>query len=443
MSKDPMGIALSTMSRISGSAIVERLGLQTFLERLAFHGVKSGFQIATATSRQFQNISKLTKPERLDKPQNNVDLFDLNISEEQQMIRESVRSLASEVLRPAAAQADEEKLTNPEVSIKVAELGLMFYAIPEAFGGAGTERSPVTSMLIAEDLAYGDMGQACALLSSMGVANALTQWGNAEQQSTYLPAFLDEDKPLQASIAVNEPCALFDPNKLDTKAKASADGFILNGCKSLIPIAKEAELFLVAADLDDKGPQIFIIESSTKGLSIEEDTGMGLRAAGLARLRLDNVSLGADALLGANSDKAESTFDYQAFIDYARLSWCAMAIGCSQAVLEYVISYANEREAFGEPISHRQSVAFMVANIGIELEGMRVLTQRAVSLAENGGDFHKAAYLARVACGDKAMEIGTNGVQLLGGHGFTKEHPVERWYRDLRAIAIMEGGLHL
>jgi len=103
----------------------------------------------------------------------------------------------------------------------------------------------------------------------------------------------------------------------------------------------------------------------------------------------------------------------------------------------------NEREAFGEPISHRQCVAFMVVNIGIELEGMRVLTQRAVSLAENGGDFHKAAYLARVACGDKAMEIGTNGVQLLGGHGFTKEHPVERWYRDLRAIAIMEGGLHL
>jgi len=280
MSKDPMGIALSTMSRISGSAIVERLGAQKFLERLAFHGVKTGFQIATATSRQFQNITKLTQAERLDKPKSNGELFDLNISEEQQMIRESVRSLASEVLRPAAEQADEEKLTSPEVFSKVAELGLMFYAIPEVFGGAGTERSPLTSMLIAEDLAYGDMGQATALLSSMGVANALTQWGNADQQSKYLPAFLDEDKPLQASIAVNEPCALFDPNKLNTIAKSSADGFVLNGSKSLIPIAKQAELFLVAANLDEKGPQIFIIESSTKGLSIEEDIGMGVRAAG-------------------------------------------------------------------------------------------------------------------------------------------------------------------
>ena len=442
MSKDPMGIALSAMSRLSGSAFVERLGAQKFLERLAFHGVKSGFQIATATSRQFQNITKLTQAERLEKPKNNVELFDLNISEEQQMIRESVKSLAIEVLRPAAEKADEEKLTSQEVISKVAELGLMFYAIPEAFGGAGTERSPLTSMLIAEDLAYGDMGQATALLCSMGVANALTQWGSADQQSKYLAAFLDEEKPLQASIAVNEPTALFDPNKLSTTATSDAEGYILNGAKSLIPIAKQAELFLVAADLDGKGPQLFIIESSTKGLSIEEDIGMGLRAASLAKLSLDNVRLKTDALLGG-SNKTEDSFSYESFIDYARLSWCAMAIGCSQAVLEYVISYANEREAFGEPISHRQSVAFMVANIGIELEGMRVLTQRAVSLAENGGDFHKAAYLARVACGDKAMEIGTNGVQLLGGHGFTKEHPVERWYRDLRAIAIMEGGLHL
>jgi alkylation response protein AidB-like acyl-CoA dehydrogenase len=431
------------MSRISSSALVERLGAQKFFERLAFHGVKSGFQIAGATSRQFQSVTKLMQAERLEKPKSNADLFDINISEEQQMIRESVRSLAMEVLRPAAEKADEEKLTSQEVISKVAELGLMFYAIPETFGGAGMERSPLTSMLIAEDLAYGDMGQATSILSSIGVANALTQWGSAEQQSKYLAAFLDEAKPLQASIAVNEPTALFNPNKLSTTATSTADGFILNGVKSLVPIAAQAELFLVAADLDDKGPQIFVIESSTKGLSIEEDIGMGVRAASLAKLRLDKVSIKKDALLGEGIANEEEAFSYQSFIDYARLSWCAMAIGCSQGVLEYVTTYVNEREAFGEPISHRQSVAFMVANIGIELEGMRVLTQRAVSLAENNQDFHKAAFLARVACGDKAMEIGTNGVQLLGGHGFTKEHPVERWYRDLRAIAIMEGGLHL
>ena len=139
----------------------------------------------------------------------------------------------------------------------------------------------------------------------------------------------------------------------------------------------------------------------------------------------------------------DDSFNYQDFINYARLGWCALAVGTAQAVLDYVIPYCNDRIAFGEPISHRQAVAFMIANIKIELDSMQVLTQRAVALAEKGKPFAREAYLARVLCADKAMEIGTNAVQLLGGHGFTKEHPVERWYRDLRAVALMEGGLHL
>jgi alkylation response protein AidB-like acyl-CoA dehydrogenase len=110
-------------------------------------------------------------------------------------------------------------------------------------------------------------------------------------------------------------------------------------------------------------------------------------------------------------------------------------------VLDYVIPYCNERVAFGEPISHRQSVAFMIADIATELEGMRLLTWRAASRAEHGLPFAREAYLARLQCAEKGMQIGTDGVQLLGGHGFTKEHPVERWYRDLRAVSVIEGGI--
>jgi alkylation response protein AidB-like acyl-CoA dehydrogenase len=110
-------------------------------------------------------------------------------------------------------------------------------------------------------------------------------------------------------------------------------------------------------------------------------------------------------------------------------------------VLDYVIEYANQRVAFGEPISHRQSVAFMIADMAIELVAMRLLTWRAASRAERGLSFHREAHLARLFCADKAMEIGTNGVQILGGHGFVKDHPVERWYRDLRAVGVMEGAL--
>jgi alkylation response protein AidB-like acyl-CoA dehydrogenase len=116
-------------------------------------------------------------------------------------------------------------------------------------------------------------------------------------------------------------------------------------------------------------------------------------------------------------------------------------VGAGQAVLDYVIPYCNNRQAFGEPVSHRQAVAFMIANIAIELDGMRLMVYRAASRAEQGISFRREAYLARLQCAEKGMGIGTDGVQLLGGHGFTQEHPVELWYRHLRGIGAVEGGL--
>ena len=134
-------------------------------------------------------------------------------------------------------------------------------------------------------------------------------------------------------------------------------------------------------------------------------------------------------------------FDCDALVDRARIAWSAMAVGTCQAVLDYVKTYCNDRIAFGEPITNRQAVSFMIADIAIELEGMRLLTYRAASRAEQGLSYHREAFLARVQCAEKAMKIGSDGVQLLGGHGYVKDHPVERWYRQLRAIAVMEGGL--
>lgn len=437
MSRDATGIALSVMNTLAGSELIDRLGLRKTIERVAYRGTKGGFELISAASRPFNQLKQLSQPVRLDKPADSSGLFDLSITDEQQMIRDNVRRFAENVLRAQAAKADEDCRLPKEILHQAQELGLAYYAVPEALGGAGTERSPITTMLVAEDLAWGDMGLAWALLSSLSSANALTHWGSAAQQEKFLPAFLDESKPLQAAIAVNEPTPLFDPMKLSCKAQSNAQGYLLNGEKSVVPLAQDAELFLVAAKVLGKGPAVFLVKSDSEGLSLKADRGMGLRAGDVAKLVLKDVQVSKDDLLGMGE------LDYQSFIDYSRLGWCAMALGTCQAVLDYVIPYCNEREAFGEPISHRQSVAFMIANIGIELEGMRLLTQRAVARAEQGQDFHREAYIARVGCAEKAMEIGTNGVQLLGGHGFTKEHPVERWYRDLRAIGIMEGGMHL
>jgi alkylation response protein AidB-like acyl-CoA dehydrogenase len=438
MSRDPMGIALAALNSIASSPVIDKLGLRESIEKTIYQGTRTGFKALGATSRQFKNITNLITPARPSAPVSTTskNLFDLNLSEEQQLMQDSIQRFAKDLIRPAALDADKNAKVPQDISTQASELGLSYFAVPEELGGAGTERSPVTSMIVAEELAYGDMGIAVATLAPIGVANALTHWGTASQQSKYLPAFLEES-PLLASIAVAESEPLFDANLLKTTAKSVGNGFILHGEKSLVPLAQSCELFLIAANLENKGPRIFIVESSTEGLTVSADPSMGLKAAQLGKVNLNNVKLESDCLLG------ESDFDYQAFINFSRLGWCSLALGTAKAILDYTITYCNEREAFGEPISHRQSVAFMVANIGIELDSMKVLTQRAVTRAEKGLDFTQEAYLAHVLCGDKAMEIGTNGVQLLGGHGFTKEHPVERWYRDMRSIAICEGGIHL
>lgn len=436
MSRPPIGYALAAMNTVATSQWIDKLGLRSAIEKLTYHGTKTGFQALGAASRQFKNLSKQSSPERLEKPQGQSDLFDLTITDEQQMMKDTVSRFAADVVRPAAAAADTNEKTPEEILIQAAELGLAYFAVPEALGGAATEHSTITNMIVAEELAKGDLGIAVAILSPVSVANAITRWGTGEQQGKYLPAFLDE-KPVQAAIAVNEPTALFNPNELKTTAQIQGNEVILNGEKSVVPLIETAEIFLVAANAGSLGTQIFIVESSTDGVSIEKNPAMGLKPANVGSLILQNVKLPKSAMLG------DGEINYQEFLNMARLNWCALACGTAQAVLDYTIEYCNDRVAFGEPISHRQSVAFMIANIGIELEGMKVMTQRAAALAERGKDFQREAYLARVFCGDKSMEIGTNGVQLLGGHGFTKEHPVERWYRDLRSIAVTEGGLHL
>jgi alkylation response protein AidB-like acyl-CoA dehydrogenase len=298
------------------------------------------------------------------------------------------------------------------------------------------ERSATTNALVAEALAYGDMGLAVACLAPAAVSNALVLWGDEEQQSTYLPSFVGEEVPA-AALAVLEPRPLFDPFALKTTATRSPDGFVLTGEKSLVPRAASAELFVVAAELDGK-PALLVVESGTTGVFVEPEPAMGIRAAATGRLFLRDVKLPVRALLGGAAGPVDD-HAYEQCIRLARIGWAALSVGTAGAVLDYVIPYVTERKAFGEPISNRQAVAFMVADIGIELEGARLAMLRAASRAEQGRSFAREAALARRLTAEYGMQIGSNGVQLLGGHGYVKEHPVERWYRDLRAAGVMEG----
>jgi len=427
-------IGLRTLSRLASSPKLDQTKLRKPTEQVLYHGTRIGFKTVIAASRSFKAVQNLGKPARLGKAAA-TDLFNLNPSDDQRALQEAALAFAMEQLRPAATAADAAYAAPAELLAQCTELGFAAFGIPEALGGMGTERSAVTNVLIAEAMAQGDMGLAFAALAPSAVSTALVLWGNADQQARYLPAFAGE-KPPAAALCVMEPTPLFDPFKLGTQARRVGNDYVLDGVKAMVPLAQQAEVFIVAAQLEGKGPALFIVESSTPGLSVEEDISMGLRAAGCCRLRLSGVKVAASQLMGEAANHV-----YDDCIQLSRLAWCALGTGCAQGVLDYLIPYVNDRVAFGEPISHRQSVAFAISNVAIELHGMRLLTWRAASLAEAEQPFDEATALARRLCADKGMQIGSDGVQLLGGHGFVKEHPVERWYRDLRAVGLMEGGL--
>ena len=426
-------VGLAVITPIVGQEFLDKYNLRGPLNRSLQYGVKQVFSAAGASARQFKRIQGIGKaPTRL--KASGAHYFDLTPDDDQKMILETVEDFAKEILRPAARHADDAATYPPDLIAKAAELGITAINIPEDFDGIAAHRSTVTNALVAEALAYGDMGLALPILAPGGVASAVTHWGSADQQATYLREFAGENVP-QACVAIAEPHALFDPTALKTTAVRTPSGYRLNGVKSLVPAAADAELFIVGAQLSGK-PTLFIVESSTKGVSIKADPSMGIRAAALGRVDLDNVSVPLSARLGEDDATDD---DYSEAIALARLGWAALAVGTAHAVLDHVMPYIKERQAFGEPIAHRQAVAFMTANIAIELDGLRLITWRGASRAEQGLSVAREAALAKRLGTDKGMQIGLDGVQLLGGHGYTKEHPVERWYRDLRAIGVAEG----
>ena len=432
--RDVEGAGLALLNRFAGSKMAAKLGLHKPAEKAIYQASKTSFKMAGMVGRQFKAVRGRFSAKRLEQAAGR-QLFDLSLSDEQAMIQESVRRFAEDRLRPAASDAESHQEVSETVWKEGFELGLGAMAVPEALGGAGGERSPVTNALVAEALAWGDMGQAVALLAPIGVANLLADHGSGAQQERYLASFAADDPP-DAALALAEPRAIADPGQPTCRGAKQDEAWLLTGSKALVPLGPFADLLLVSAELEGLGPRLVLIEGNAAGLSVRSEPAMGLRGASLGRIELEQVRIDEDAILGDADTLANA-------IALARLAWCAVGVGTAQAVLDYVIPYVNERHAFGEPVSHRQGVAFEVSRIGIELAGMRLMVWRAAARAEQGLSFGREAALAHRYCADRAMQIGSAGVQLLGGHGYVKEHPVERWYRDLRAVGAMEGGLCL
>lgn len=361
--------------------------------------------------------------------------FDITLSEEQQMTWDMLRKFAETELRPQARQAENDGRPSDQLLEKIKSLDLISLIIPEAFGGMGLEQDSVSNALSLEALAYGDLSLAMSVSLPLLTAKIIVEHGSEEQKARYLPEFVN-GSIFNVGLGINNTSLATQPYQSSVHAEESGEEIILNGSKTGIAFADEANTFLISASNESGECNLYFVDKEQDGIEIEEKDFMGLKGAPLSQINFSNCKIDSSNKLGGHN----YSLNFQSLIDSSRIGMSALALGVCQAVLDYVVPYTNERVAFDEPISNRQSVAFMIADMAIETEALRLMVYKSSALKDLGEDFHKQASLTYRFATHHGMKIGTDGVQLLGGHGFTHEHPVELWYRNLRAIGIFEGG---
>lgn len=361
-------------------------------------------------------------------------MYSFDPTEEQQMLIDAVSKYAMNDLRPAAHEAEESRALPKKVLSRGWELGLLQASIPETYGGFG-ERSAVTGVLALEEMAFGDLAGTLAVLTPSLFATPILLAGSEEQKRTYLPNIIEgEWSPYTAALL--EYAFEFDPNTLKTTAVQQDDEYVINGEKAFVPFAKVAEAILVYANLDGQ-TQGFIVDRSAEGLTVvdEREKLMSLNSLPLYRVKLENVKVPLVNRLGSASGH-----DFEPILASMRIANAAAAVGVANAAFEYSKNYAKEREAFGVKIAQKQAIAFMLAEMRTEIEAMRLLTWEAAWKLDQGKeDAFTESYLASTGAADMAMMVTDRAVQILGGHGYIREHPVEMWMRNGRGFATFTG----
>jgi acyl-CoA dehydrogenase len=361
-------------------------------------------------------------------------MYSFEPTEEQQMLVEAVGKYAVNDLRLAAREAEEGGDLPKKLVSKGWELGLLQASIPESYGGFG-ERSAVTSALALEEMAFGDLAGAFAVGTPNLFALPVLLAGNEEQKQKYLSQVIEAGwRPYTAALI--EYAFDFDPLALRTTAAPSAEEYTINGEKAFVPFAKEAATLLVYANLNGQ-TQGFIVERGTAGLTVsdEREKLMSLNALPLYRVRLDNVKVPAAMRLGGASGH-----DFEGILASMRVACASTAVGVANAAFEYARDYAREREAFGVKIAQKQAIAFMLAEMRTEIEAIRLLTWEAAWKLDLGKeDAFTEAYLACTGAADMVMMVTDRAVQILGGHGYIREHPVEMWMREGRGFTMFTG----
>jgi alkylation response protein AidB-like acyl-CoA dehydrogenase len=359
------------------------------------------------------------------------------LSEDEAMFRDAVRQFADEQIRPLVQTMDEEQHMDPALIQQCFELGLMGIEVPEQYGGTGS--SFFTAVLIVEELSHVDASVGVLVdVQNTLVNNAFLRWGSESLKEKYLPQLTSEKV---GAYALSEAGSGSDAFALATRAIEADGGYRLTGQKLWITNGAEAEIFIIFANVNPeagyRGITAFIVEKGFDGFSVgKKEDKLGIRASSTTELILQDVFVPAENVLGEIGKGYKTAIET---LNEGRIGIGAQMLGIAQGALDATVKYVQEREQFGRPIGDFQGVQFQIAEMATELEAARLLVYNAARLKDAGRPFLQEAAMAKLFSSQVAQKVASTAIDLFGGYGFTREYPVEKFYRDSKIGTIYEG----
>lgn len=364
--------------------------------------------------------------------------MDFTLTDEQKMIRDMAREFAQKELAPKASYLDENEEFPSDAVRKMGELGLMGIMVPAEQGGAGLG-------MVSYVLALEEICAACASTGvTMSVNNSLYlgcigKWGTEEQKKKYMPEFAQGKK--LGAYALSEPGAGSDAANQKTIAQLKGDKYILNGTKNFITNGPHADALVIYAMTDKekrhKGISAFIVEKGFRGYSVgKKEHKLGIRASSTSSIVLEDCEVPKGNLLGGEGNGFTVALDT---LDSGRIGIATQAVGIARAAFEVAAKYSQEREAFGQPISSFEGIQWKIADMAMNIDAARLLVHRAAWMKDHGNKITKEAAMAKLFASETAMMVTKEAIQVLGGYGYCKEYPVERYFRDAKITEIYEG----
>ena len=364
--------------------------------------------------------------------------MDFSLTEEQKMLKTMLRDFAVKELEPVAAQIDESSEFPAEQVRKIADLGLMGLTLPEEYGGNG--KGMVEFCIAIEELTRACSAAAAYFRISLSLAiSPIAMYGTHEQKQRFLVPHAKGEK--LACFALTEAGAGSDPAAMETTATKKGGGYVISGNKLFISVGAEAEIAVVFATLDKslrhRGVTAFIVEKGTPGFSVGKlENKLGFHGVSAAELIFEDCFVPEENRLGEENQGFRIALEA---LDESRVSVAAEALGISQAALDAAVSYAKERQQFGQRIANFQAVQWMLADMATQIEAARLLTYRSAYLHDQRLPYIKESAMAKLFASEVSNFITNKAIQIHGGYGYTKDYPLERYLRDARLTEIYEG----